>query len=254
MSGETKREAARQRIAARRAAEAAARAAAERRRRAVVGGVVAAVVLLVVLVVVVVVQTRRTAPSADAAAPANTAADGQGFAVGREDAPVTLTVYADYQCPVCQRFEQANGDTLDQLVDDGQVRLEQRPIAILDRFSTTDYSTRALNAAAVVADQAGIDAFGRFSDLLFTHQPAEGSAGLSDEQLVEYAAQAGATGATVEQGITGLQYGDWVASVTEDASRDGITGTPTVLVDGEALDPGQLTPQGLTAAVAAAQR
>ncbi len=254
MSGESKREAARQRIADRRAAEAAARAAAERRRRTVLGGVVAGVVLVVVLVVVVVVQTQRTSTSAGAAVPANTAAEGRGFVVGQADAPVTVTVYADYQCPICQRFEQANGDTLDQLVADGQVVLEQRPIAILDRFSTTEYSTRALNAAGVVADAGGVEAFEQFSDLLVTHQPEEGGAGLSDEQLVEYAAQAGATGATVEQGITELRFGDWVATVTEDASRDGVTGTPTVLVDGEALDPGQLTPEGLTAAVAAAQQ
>ncbi|WP_369136970.1 DsbA family protein [Modestobacter versicolor] len=255
MSGESKRAAARQRIAEKRAAEAAARAAAERRRRTVVGGVTAALVLVLVLVVVVVVQTRRTSTALDAAAPAGTVAGGTAFAVGEADAPVTLTVYTDYQCPVCQRFEETNGDTLDQLVADGQVLLEQRPIAILDRFSTTDYSTRALNAAAVVADQAGTGAFDQFSDLLFADQPAEGGAGLSDDQLVGYAAQAGATGEAVEQGIRDLRFEDWTAQVTEAASRAGVTGTPTVLVDGEPLDNGsQLTPEGITAAVEAAAR
>jgi protein-disulfide isomerase len=253
MSGESKREVARQRIAARRAAEAAARAAAERRRRTVVGGVAAAVVLVVVLVVVVVVQTRRTDTPADAAAPAGTVADGTAFPVGEQDAPVTVTVYADYQCPVCQRFEEANAGTLAQLAADGRILLEQRPIAILDRFSTTDYSTRALNAAAVVADEAGIDAFSQFSQLLFADQPAEGGAGLPDDQLVELAAQAGAGGAAVEQGIRDLRFEDWTAQVTEAASRAGVTGTPTVLVDGEPLDDGsQLTPEGITAAVEAA--
>ncbi|MGY1855445.1 DsbA family protein [Modestobacter sp. SYSU DS0290] len=253
MSGESKRQAARQRIAEKRAAEAAARAAAERRRRTVVGGVAAAVVLVVALVVVFVVQSSRTSTDPDAGAPADTVDDGTAFPVGQADAPVTVSVYTDFQCPVCQRFEQTNGATLDQLVADGDILLEEHPIAILDRVSTTDYSTRSLNAAAVVADEAGIDAFEQFADLLFANQPAEGSAGLPDGQLIEYAAQAGATGEAVEQGITDLRFEDWAARVTEAASRAGVTGTPTVLVDGEPLDNAtQLTPEGITAAVAAA--
>ncbi|MGY5885278.1 DsbA family protein [Modestobacter lacusdianchii] len=253
MSGESKREAARRRIAEKRAAEAAARAAAERRRRTVLGGVAAAAVLVIALVVVFVVQSSRTSTDADAAAPAGTVADGTAFPVGRADAPVTVSVYADFQCPVCQRFEETNGDTLDQLVADGQIVLEHRPIAILDRFSTTDYSTRALNAAAVVADEAGIEAFEQFSDLLFANQPEEGGEGLGDDRLIEYAAQAGATGEAVEQGITDLRFEDWVAQVTEAASQADVTGTPTVLVDGEPLDNStQLTPEGITAAVEAA--
>ncbi|WP_369130174.1 DsbA family protein [Modestobacter roseus] len=253
MSGENKRDAARRRIAEKRAAEAAARAAAERRRRTVIGGVVAAAVLVVALVVVVVVQTQRTSTAADAGAPAGTVADSTAFPVGDAGAPVTVTVYEDFQCPVCRSFEEANGDTLDQLVADGEIVLQYRPVAILDRFSTTDYSTRALNAAAVVADEAGIDAFEQFHDLLFADQPAENGPGLSDDQLIDYAAQAGATGEAVEQGITELRFEDWTAQVTEAFSQAGMTGTPTVLVDGEPLDNGtQLTPQGITAAVEAA--
>ena len=39
--------------------------------------------------------------------------------------------------------------------------------------------------------------------------------------------------------------------MTDQASQDGVTGTPTVLVDGERLD--DLSPESLTAAVDAAQ-
>jgi hypothetical protein len=59
---------------------------------------------------------------------------------------------------VCRQFEENSGDTLDALVRDGTVRLRYRPIALLDRASTDDYSTRVLNAAAVVADESGDDA------------------------------------------------------------------------------------------------
>ncbi|MBB3676257.1 DsbA family protein [Modestobacter versicolor] len=252
MSGETKREAARQRIAAKRAAEAAAHAAAARRRRAVTGGVLAAAVLVVALIVVIVVQTQRTSTSADAAAPPNTTDGGYAFAVGSADAPVTMDVYEDFQCPVCAQLESTAGSTIAELVDDGTVQVRYHGMAFLDRASSTEYSTRALNAAAVVAE-SGTDAFRAFHELLFANQPEEGSAGLSDDQLVEYATQAGATGADVAQGIEDRRYADWVAAATDRASEDGVTGTPTVFVDGDQLDGDQLTPDGIAAAVAAAQ-
>jgi len=256
---QTKRDTARVRIAERRAAEAAAQAAAERRRRTVVGSVVAAVVLVVVLVAVVVlvtvvlVQTHRTSTSASAAAPPGTT-DGYAFAVGAvgaAGAPVTVDVYEDFQCPVCAELERTSGSTLTQLADAGTVQLRYHPLAFLDRASTTRYSTRALNAAAVVAE-SGTPAFRAFHDLLFADQPAEGSAGLTDDQLIAYAAQAGASGAAVESGIRDLRYGDWVAAATDRGSTDGVTGTPTVFVDGTLLANADLTPAGITAAVQAA--
>jgi protein-disulfide isomerase len=247
---QSKKAAARARIAERRAAEAAAQAAAQRRRRTVVGAVVAAVVLVVALVAVVLVQTHRTSTDATAAAPPGTT-DGYALAVGSADAPVTVDVYEDFQCPVCAQLEATSGATFASLVDAGTVQLRYHGMAFLDRASTTEYSTRALNAAAVVAE-SGTDAYRAFHDLLFAHQPAEGSAGLTDDQLIDYAGQAGATGAAVESGIRDLRYGDWVAAATEQASKDGVTGTPTVLVDGRTLDSAELTPEGITAAVQAA--
>ena len=241
----------RDRLAARRAAEAAERARVERRRRTGIG-VVAALLVVLAVVVVIVVQTRRTDSSAAAATPAGTAEQGTAVVVGRPDAPVAVDVYADFQCPVCARFEATNGETLGNLVDDGQIALRYRPMAFLDRASTTDYSTRALNAAAVVLDSAGPEAFVAFHDLLFADQPEEGTAGLTDDQLIGYAEQAGATGPEVAAGIRDRTFEDWTARVTEEASKAGITGTPTVLVDGEVLDPAELTPDGLTSAVAAA--
>jgi protein-disulfide isomerase len=250
VSAESKRETARRRIAEKRAAEQRARAQERRRRQAVVGGVVAAVVVVAV-VAVIVVQSARTSSSPDAAVPANTVDGATAFAVGPADAPVTVDVYEDFLCPACRQFEATTGDTLAALAADGTAQVRYHPIAILDRASTDDYSTRALNAAAVVGDAAGTEAFLAFHDALFAEQPAEGGPGLTDERLGELAAEAGASGADVEEAITGLAYEDWTREVTDAASRAGVTGTPTVLVDGAILQ--DRTPAGLRAAVEAAQ-
>jgi protein-disulfide isomerase len=244
-----RRQSNRERVAARRAAEAAARERAERRRRTVLGGVVAAVVVMVALVVVIVVQTQRTATSADAAVPANTV-DGT-VSVGSADAPVTVDLYEDFQCPNCKAFEDTTGGTLAQLVADGTVQARYHGMAFLDTSTNDQYSTRALNAAAAVVAAAGPEAFQSFHDLLFANQPAEGGAGLTDDQLIAFAAQAGASGPTVQQDIRDLTYADWVKTATDQASKDGVTGTPTAFVDGTKL--ADLSAAGMTAAVAAAQ-
>ncbi|MGY1807764.1 DsbA family protein [Blastococcus sp. SYSU D00669] len=251
MSGDAERAAARRRIAEQRAAEAAARARAQRRRR-LLGGLVAAalVAVAVVVVVAIVVQGHRTATAADAATPAHTTDDGTAVVVGSADAPVTVDLYEDFQCPVCKDFEDAAGATLASSVADGTVRVRYHGMAFLDTSANDDYSTRALNAAAAVLDTAGPDAFEAFHDLLYANQPAEGGAGLTDDQLVDYAAQAGASGEQVEQAVRDLTYGGWVQRVTDQASQDGVTGTPTVLVDGQQLS--DLTADALSSAVSAA--
>jgi protein-disulfide isomerase len=246
---ETTRGANRERIAARRAAEAAARARDERRRRTVLGGVAAAVAVLIALVVVIVVQTQRTSTAAGAMVPANTV-DGTVISVGAAGAPVTVDLYEDFQCPNCKAFEDATGSTLAQLISDGTVQAHYHGMAFLDTSANGQYSTRALNAAAVVVATAGPEAFQTFHDLLYAHQPAEGGSGLTDAQLVQYAAQAGAAGSSVEQDIRDLTYGDWVKTATDQASKDGVTSTPTVLVDGQKL--ANPSAAGLTAAVTAA--
>ncbi len=249
MPTDTRRQSNRERLAARRAAEAAARARAERRRRNLLAGTVAGIVVLVALVVVIVVQTHRTSTSATAAAPANAA--GTEIVVGSATAPVTVDLYEDFQCPNCKAFEAESGSTLAQLIAAGTVQAHYHGMAFLDTSANDEYSTRALNAAAVVLATAGPDAFQTFHDLLFANQPDEGGSGLTDAQLVDYAGQAGATGSAVQADINDLTYGDWVKKATDQASKDGVTGTPTVLVAGTKLT--DISATGLTDAVTAAQ-
>jgi protein-disulfide isomerase len=246
-----KRRTARARIEEKRAAEAAARARAQRRQRTIIGAVVAAVVIVAAVVVTVVVQNSRTATAANAATPANTIDSGQVIVVGQANAPVTIDLYEDFQCPVCQNFESTTGSTMAQLVSAGTVQLHYHGMAFLDTSANGKYSTRALNAAAVVVDTAGPEAFQKFHDLLYAHQPAEGGSGLTDDQLISYAQQAGASGSAVESGIRDLTYGDWVKEITDQASQDGVTATPTVKVAGQRLE--DLSPSGVTAAVQSAQ-
>ncbi len=231
-----------------RAAELRARQARQdRRRRRTVVAVVVVVVLSLVVGVGIAVQAGRDSGGGTSAAPSGATPDGAGFAVGEADAPVTVEVYEDFLCPACRAFEEASGQTLTELVDDGTVRLVYRPIAFLDRASTDRYSTRSLNASACVADVTGTAGFVSYHESLFAEQPAEGGPGLADERLTELAAEAGADGADVGRCIAGREFGGWAGDVTDTASKAGVNGTPTVLVAGERLE--VPTPENLRAAV-----
>ena len=156
----SKREAARRRIAEQRVAEAAARAREARRRRTLIGGVTAAVVLVVALVVVFAVQSNRTSTSPTAAVPAHTIDNGLVIPVGQATSaggakPVVVNLYEDLQCPNCKAFEAQSGGTLAQLVAQGKVVLHYHEMAFLDSSANDNFSTRALNAAAVVTNTAG---------------------------------------------------------------------------------------------------
>lgn len=219
-----KREAARQKAAAMREAE-EKRA---RRRRTAIAGVTGVVVVALVVAVGLVIQSVRADRPDPNAVPQNTI-DG-AVVVGTETAPVTLDVYLDYQCPACRAFEAANASLLDELASEGDVAVRYFPIAILDSRLPGDASARAAGAAGCVADSSP-DSFPAFNEALFVNQPEEGE-GLSDDDLVRFARDAGAAD-EVEACITEGRYTGWAETVT---SQAGVRGTPTVRVSGPGTD------------------
>jgi protein-disulfide isomerase len=99
-----------------------------------------------------------------------------------------------------------------------------------------------------VLDTAGPDAFKKFHDTLYANQPEEGTAGPDNDQLVEWAVQAGADRPEVSRKIEEGTFDQWVVDATDAMSKEGVTGTPTIVIDGRKLDP-QEGMQRLLAAV-----
>lgn len=166
---------------------------------------------------------QATAP---ARVPANATPEGDGIVVG--DGPVRVDAYIDFQCPFCRMFEESSGATLDQLVGEGLISLVSHPMNFLDRASTTRYSTRAAAASGCASDGGEFDAY---ADALFANQPPEGGPGLSDEQLIELG-----LGIGLDEGFAACvaegRYLDWPPYVTERAAERGVSGTPSVFVEG----------------------
>lgn len=233
-------------------------AAAQRRKkqqRLLTGIGIVVILALVGAIVFVAVNASGgdDSPGSDAGevvAPSGATEDG-GVLVGAEDAPVTMAIYYDYMCPACGAFEEANGTEIERLLEEGTVQLELRPISFLDRTSQgTRYSTRAANAFATVAEQSPEHALD-FHSALYAAQPEEGTTGLSDDKIASIAEDVGVPGDVVEQ-FSEMRHEGWVAEVTEAAFDSGVSGTPTVLIDGEPFEGDLYQPGPLSEAVEAA--
>ncbi len=219
-------------------------------RTAWIAGVTA--IAAIVAITVWVVANARSSNSANApvgalVAPAR-ATEAGAILFGKDDAAVTVSVYADFMCPFCGQFERANGEPLQAAVAADTVKLEIHPMSFLDSQSAgAKYSTRAANAFVTVADADPAAAL-RFNQLLFANQPGEGTNGLSDQQIATLASQAGASSQVVAS-FGEQRFVPWIEQLTQQAFGSGITGTPTVTINGQPFTGDLYTPGALTAAI-----
>jgi protein-disulfide isomerase len=158
--------------------------------------------------------------------PAGTAQDADGIVIG--SGPATVDLYIDFLCPFCRQFEEASGAALQTIAAAGMGSLVYHPLGFLDRLSTTRYSSRAAAASGCASEEGK---FVEYKDALFLNQPEEGGPGLSDEQLAQFGLAVG-----LDPGFARCigegRYLEWAAYVTARALERGVSGTPSVFVDG----------------------
>ena len=172
-------------------------------------------------------------PAAPATPPAEVVAPGAEAEAGK---PVKVVLYIDFICPVCKNFEAQYNETLTSLRNEGKITVEYRSLGFLDSRSTTNYSSRAANAAACVVNESP-EKYADFVNALFDKQPAEGGAGLPDSELKKMATDVGAK--SIEKCVDDKTVRPWVKYTTQEASAIGVTGTPSVFVEGKQWGKGE---------------
>ncbi|MEN2738261.1 thioredoxin domain-containing protein [Microbacterium sp. X-17] len=195
---------------------------------------VGVVVALVVIGGVVVFANNAANGPGTAPQASNINADTGAITVGT--GPKTLDTYIDFQCPICNNFEQTYGSSIQGWVTDGTITLNIHPISILNRQSNgTNYSTRAASAMYCVA-AADPNAVLPFLQAMYAQQPQEGSNGLTDDQIVSIATGAGVTNATdcIKAG-TYKTYVDAQTKKTPIQPGQSSIATPTIVVNGTTL-------------------
>ncbi|HVQ17457.1 MAG TPA: thioredoxin domain-containing protein, partial [Actinomycetes bacterium] len=211
-------------------------AQADKRRRSTINVVVGVLVVAVVIAVFVVVQNQRTTSDVtNASLPGLVSEQGGGMSFG--NGPVKVDLWEDFQCPVCKQFEAANGAMLKQRIDNGDITLVIHPLSFLNQNLNNTSSTLAANAFGCSA-AAGEKTALAYHTLLYDKQPEEnaGHEAWTVDDLVGWGSDVGLTGTDWSGCVTDGNFNDWVSQVAASQIDAGVTGTPTVFIDGKRFD------------------
>lgn len=152
--------------------------------------------------------------------------------LGRPDAPVTMILFSDFQCPLCSIFHfGAEEAIMETYVKRGLVRFAFKHYPTLG-----DESFVAAYASECAREQGK---FWEYQDLLFEKQSqsiTENSSIFSRANLVSAAEQIGLQKNIFEQCLSSERYKENVVRDLEEGKAAGVQGTPTVFVNNEKME------------------
>jgi protein-disulfide isomerase len=200
-----------------------------RRRRnnsnLIIWGFVIGIVLIVGLVIVIN-NTNASGKNINPAPPAAAALDKCGSATcGNANAPVTVDVYADFQCPYCAQFEPVVEQLAPDYIDPGKVKVTFHNFSFIGPESDS-----AAQAVMCAGDQ---NKFWMFENDLYKHQGTENSGVFTADNLKKMAAAAGMNASQFNSCLDSGKYASAVQQQTAEGRQRGVQSTPTFFVNGQ---------------------
>jgi protein-disulfide isomerase len=150
-----------------------------------------------------------------------------GISKGQPNAPVVIMEFADFQCPACGDFARFSEPLAKDLIDNGTVR-----------FVWYDYPLVEIHANAMLAARAGRCAneqnqFWGYHDYVFGQQSAWSEERNPTNLFIGYAEQAGLNRDAFSQCLRSDKYQKEVSESRQLGSTLGVSGTPTLFVNGK---------------------
>ncbi|MEU7554559.1 thioredoxin domain-containing protein [Streptomyces sp. NPDC044571] len=248
--------AARERLRAER--EQQAKKAKARRQVAVAVGVLA-VLGVIGAVGYAVVQFNKPgewekAADAELVAPKNTTGDnGTTIVLGKADAKKTLELYEDARCPVCSQFEQNVGPQIKKDLDAGKYKIQYVGATFLDKAFGGSGSKNALSALGAALNVSP-EAFLEYKSALYSkenHPEEKDDKFGKDDYLLQVADQVPALKGNAEfkKAVEDGTYNRWAIEMSKLFDKSGVTGTPSLKMDGKKIEIQKMTPEDFTASV-----
>jgi protein-disulfide isomerase len=153
-------------------------------------------------------------------------------ALGDPNAPITIIVYSDFECPFCAQFiHETFGQLRQHYVETGVVRLVYRDFPIVERHRS------ALVAAVAARCAAAQGSFWPMHDQLYaTHDEEWGGVPKRDRKvMLEFAAQQHLQIDTFEACMGDPTVEQAVLQEAEAARALGVDATPTFLINGRLM-------------------
>ncbi len=159
-----------------------------------------------------------------------------GRAMGDPNAPVTIEVYEDFQCPACKTFsEQIEPQVVDTYVATGEVYYIFRHFPFLDDRAPRNESDQAANASMCARDE---NRFWDYHDILFDNLNGEKQGAFSDNSLVTFAEALGLGMESFNQCFVANWKNDETDADLLSGRDSGVTGTLSVFINGRMITPG----------------
>jgi protein-disulfide isomerase len=186
-------------------------------------------------------SSRSPAPAATPSAPPDMFESFSPHMRGGKNAPVTLEEYGDYQCPPCA--------ALFPMLKTIEAQYGERLRFVFRQYPLTPTHPHAL-VAAQAAEAAGLQGrFWEMHDRLYENQQKWSVEVDPRPTFINYARD---IGLDVDRFINDMNGQQVKARVTSDRLRGGsmgVTGTPTLFINGRMLRPEAMTPEGIRTAI-----
>lgn len=169
--------------------------------------------------------------------PERLAPDGTTIVVGDPQAKITVHLFEDARCPVCQEFEvDGAGPTLTEWTVRRGVKVEYTMASFLDGRLGGHGSRKAVNALRAALEEGK---FAEYHAVLYRYQPPEEEDGFTDARLLELAGRVeGLRTPAFEAAVRTMKYQDFVDASEKVFARAGHynghegPGTPTAEING----------------------
>jgi protein-disulfide isomerase len=158
-----------------------------------------------------------------------------GRSLGKADAPVTLELWSDFQCPSCGQFAEAVEPSLIRdYVAPGKLRIVHHDAAFQGARAGAAYdeSVEAAAGARCAADQG---LYWPFHDWLFANQDGENKGGFADARLRAIATSAGVDVVAWDACRATGEQRSAVRAETQQGAASGVDATPTMMLNGEKI-------------------
>jgi protein-disulfide isomerase len=157
-----------------------------------------------------------------------------GTTIGSADAPVTLEVWEDFQCPVCaQHSLSVEPVIVERYVKPGTLRIVHHDLAFLGR-GTPDESEVAASGA-VCANKQG--KYWDYTHWIYANQDGENAGGFRPERVKAIAEAAGVDVTDWDACVADPAVLAEVRASTEQGVGLGVNSTPTMFINGTLVDP-----------------
>jgi protein-disulfide isomerase len=146
---------------------------------------------------------------------------------GNEAAPVTLVEFSDFECPACKGFNPVIDQLLQRYPDQVRVAFLQNPLRSIHP------QAQGAAEASLCARDGGM--FWQLHDEMFRDQRS-----LGREALKASARKVGLDGEVFDACLDSGKYAPTVEADVAQAASLGVSGTPSVFVNGRQVSPGRV--------------